>query len=197
MSIEIFKKTYAEPEFSLREALRYSGCKEADEITENALKECLEEAKGKFIYKVCWKKSKVSVSDDECRFEQFCVHSKALAKNLSGCSEAIIFAATVGIEIDRLIARYSRVSPAKAVLFQAIGAERIEALCDEFAKERQKEFSKKLRPRFSPGYGDVGLSVQKDIFLFLDLTRQLNIYLNDSLLMSPSKSVTAFIGIPE
>ena len=52
-----------------------------------------------------------------------------------------------------------------------------------------------LRSRFSPGYGDLGLEMQKDIFAVLDCPRKIGLSLNESLLMSPSKSVTAIIGI--
>ena len=48
----------------------------------------------------------------------------------------------------------------------------------------------------SPGYGDLALDVQKDIFALLDCERQIGLTLGDSLLMSPGKSVTAFAGIP-
>ena len=51
-------------------------------------------------------------------------------------------------------------STAKALLFQAIGAERIESLCKEFCKEMGLAAKGKgyvVRPRFSPGYGDFPL----------------------------------------
>ena len=51
-----------------------------------------------------------------------------------------------------------------------------------------------MRPRFSPGYGDVSLEVQKDFFRLLPCQR-IGLTLMDTLIMSPEKSVTAFIGI--
>ena len=62
----------------------------------------------------------------------------------------------------------------------------------------KKEYEKDdlyLRPRFSPGYGDLKLEHQKDWFRLLDISRQIGIELTDSLLMVPTKSVTAIIGI--
>ena len=50
-------------------------------------------------------------------------------------------------------------------------------------------------PRFSPGYGDFPLEAQKDIFRTLDCSRKIGLTLNESLLMSPSKSVTAIVGL--
>ena len=110
----------------------------------------------------------------------------------------VVFAATIGLELDRLIARYSRLQPVKALMFQAIGAERVEALCDAFNEEvkcRAAENGESTRPRFSPGYGDVPLALQADIFCVLDCPRKIGLSLNASLLMTPSKSVTAIIGV--
>ena len=135
-----------------------------------------------------------SVTEKDCDFGLFSVASRDLAKNLQGCNSVILFATTLGVETDRLIARYQLLSPAKAMLLQALGAERIENGCDAFCA-LMKAKGLQLRPRFSPGYGDVALSVQKDFFRVLQCERLLGLYLNDSLLMSPSKSVTAFIGV--
>ena len=59
----------------------------------------------------------------------------------------------------------------------------------------QRKLGLHTRARFSPGYGDLKLSSQKDIFRVLDCSRKIGLSLNDSLLMSPSKSVTAIIGV--
>lgn len=76
---------------------------------------------------------------------------------------------------------------------QAIGAERIEALCDTFCKDMENDFV--LKPRFSPGYGNLPLQIQKDIISVLDCPKQIGLTLNSSMLMSPTKSVTAITGI--
>ena len=52
-----------------------------------------------------------------------------------------------------------------------------------------------IRPRFSPGYGDLPIEIQKDIFRALDCPRRIGLTLNENLLMSPTKSVSAIIGI--
>ena len=96
--------------------------------------------------------------------------------------------------IDRLITKYTTVSPVKSLVFQGIGAERIEALCDAFCRYIEKEYSK-TKPRFSPGYGDLDLSFQREIFEVLQCSKKIGVTLNGSLLMSPTKSVTAIIGV--
>ena len=95
---------------------------------------------------------------------------------------------------------FGKISPAKALIFQAIGAERIEALCEAFARDihdRCGKIGAATGPRFSPGYGDLPLDIQKNIFAALDCPRKIGLSLNESLLMSPTKSVTAIIGIKE
>ncbi len=183
-------KLYEELPFDYDEIKRYAGS--CDDSILPIIKECAEEIKGRLSNRVCFARLDIS------ELEKFCNGSCDLSKNLNGCSEGVLFAATVGLEIDRLIARYSRVSPSKALVFQAIGAERIESLCNAFNDDIKREaLSRGLfaRSRFSPGYGDFSIAAQKDIFLMLDCPRRIGLTLNDSLVMSPSKSVTAVIGL--
>lgn len=188
-------KTYEAPPIRRREILRYAGCDVPDASVMELMESCLTEAAGALTYKVCWRELDVSVRGDQCEFDVFSLSSRQLAHNLDGCRRVILFAATVGVGIDRLITKYSHIAPSRALMMQSIGAERIEALCDTFCDDRKKERDISLRPRFSPGYGDLPLESQKDIIALLDTPRQIGLSLNDSLLMSPTKSVTAFAGI--
>ena len=108
----------------------------------------------------------------------------------------MIFAATVGFEIDRLIMKYTRLSPSHALMLSALGAERIEALCVAFCEDIKKRHGV-CRPRFSAGYGDLSIEVQREIFNLLTPQAKIGLTLTDSMLMSPTKSVTAFIGIED
>ena len=192
----IYTKNYPAPELNERECLRYAGTTpQAISAEERTLFEsCLAEVGNKLTYKVCWGRFPVKRGENILDFGFLQTDSKALMKNLEGCEEVIVFAATIGLEIDRSIRRYTNLSPAKALFFQSIGAERIESLCDTFCDELKGD-GLQLRPRFSPGYGDLPLELQKDIFRVLDCPRKIGLSLNESLLMSPSKSVTAIIGI--
>lgn len=188
-------KTYAEPPFCEKEILRYAGCKELNDEISSLLTSCIEEVRDKLSYKVCYRELPVSVTEGKCDFGLFDVQSNNLTSTLKGCRSVVLFAASIGIEIDRLISKYGRISPSRALMLQAIGAERIEALCDAFCEDLAKEKCAKLRPRFSPGYGDLSIEFQKDIFDVLECGKRIGLFLNDSLLMSPSKSVTAFVGL--
>ena len=191
---DIITKTYTSPEFSLRTALRYAGCREAYEFDE--IVHVLHSESEKVLrYAVCYTELPIAVDGIAVSFGSFSCKSKALAKNLEGCTKAVVFAATIGLQFDRLVMAYSRTSPSKAVLLQGIGAERIEALCDIFNREISETHI--THPRFSPGYGDLPLSVQRDIFTILNPERHIGLTLTDSLMMSPTKSVSAIIGIEE
>jgi cobalamin-dependent methionine synthase I len=97
--------------------------------------------------------------------------------------------------------KYKITNMTKASMTQACGAACIEAYCNILQEKILDEVIANtgeklyLRPRFSAGYGDVALSVQKDIFAALDCTKRIGLTLTDSLLMYPTKSVTAFIGL--
>lgn len=182
----VFIKTYKEPDYNISEILRYAASKPTKEIDE-LLNECIKELEGKLSYRVCY-----TELTHEGHFES--IKSNLLEKYLVGCEKYILFAATIGIEIDRLISKYSRISPAKAHMFQAIGAERTEALCDMFCGDMKEQYLH-TKPRVSPGYGDMPLEMQREVFEILDCPRKIGVSLGDSLLMSPSKSVTAFIGV--
>ncbi len=79
--------------------------------------------------------------------------------------------------------------------FSSLGCASAESVLGVCAARAAAE-GRALRPRFSPGYGDLAIDAQKDIFALLDCERQIGLTLGDSLLMSPGKSVTAFAGIP-
>ena len=145
---------------------------------------------------LCWLEVPLTVREDEVDLGFARFTSRKLADTLRGCDRAVVFAATVGLDLDRLIARYGRISPSKGLMMQALGAERIEALCDAFCAWLAQEYAPlTLRQRFSPGYGDLPLTAQRAMFDALQCHRRIGLYLNESLLMSPTKSVTAIVGI--
>lgn len=196
----VFSLSFAEPKINEKEILRYMASLTGGEEIHSLVDECLTEVLGMLEYKVCYAVLPVEIDGNIIILPCGRIESKNLAKNLSNCGRSVVFAATIGIGIDRLISKYSRLSPSKALCLQAIGAERVEALCDDFCKKIEKEYKmngENLKPRFSPGYGDLPLETQKMIFSLLNCPKRIGVSLGESLLMSPSKSVTAFVGITE
>lgn len=191
-------RVYDAPPVDRGEILRYAGGRCTSPEIAALIDECLAEISSQLTYRVSFAAFDIALADDCLQLGFADCRSRDLAKNLAGCESIVAFAATVGLAPDRMVARYSALSPTKALLMQAIGAERIEALCDLFCKDLAEEKSAlglRLRPRFSPGYGDLSLDLQKKIVTALDAQRKIGLVLNESLLLSPTKSVTAIIGV--
>lgn len=183
------------------EIIRYMGQKKSEATKEifDLVNNSLNEVKKDLVFKSCYRKFKIELNDNyevDLGFRK--VNSTGLFRNLQDCKEVYIFVATLGLGIDRKIKRYSDISPVKALSFQGIGSGIIEDYCN-FLNDHIRNIERKkgnaLKPRFSPGYGDLPLDLQKDIFKELEVTKKIGVVLNDSLLMTPSKSVSAIIGI--
>jgi len=187
--------TFSPPEWNDREILRYARADKNDESILRLIEECKAESAPILSYKVSYSVLDIIRDDGRLSLSIIDTDSKVINKALSGCDKALLFAATVGESLDRLLRKYSITEPSRAVILHAIGAERVEALCDTFCKKFSLENSLYIRTRVSPGYGDIPLSMQRDIFALLDCPRKIGLTLNEALLMSPSKSVTAVAGI--
>ena len=181
------------------EIRRYLGMRtETDTDTDALIEECLpllEEAADprhvRVRYPLTWQNGYPLIEGNV-------IESRDLAKNLNGCDEVVIMAVTLGAGVDQLIRRYNVLSMSKAAVLQACAAAMTEEVCDMVNEEVRQQACKEglyTRPRYSPGYGDCSLEVQKLIFSLIDLPHLIGLSLNDSLLMTPFKSVTAFIGI--
>lgn len=197
METPVLIRSYEAPPVDTRAILRYAGAKASTPALEALLAEAFAEAERGLSFSVCFCELPVSVTGDAVTVGTSRVTSHRLATALRGCERAVMFGATLGLSLDRLIARYGKTAPARALMLQAIGTERIEALCDRFCDDLATEAAARglaTRPRFSPGYGDLPLNFQREIFRVLD-PKRIGLSLNQSLLMSPSKSVTALVGL--
>ena len=195
-----YVRAYTPPPPDKKEVLRYAGVKKNDGSDElfSLVEQCKQEAEGCFSYKVCYAEFPVKFCDGILDLGFARTSSRSLQKNLDGCESVIVFVASVGLEIDRMIAKHSSLSPSRALIFQSLGAERSEALADCFCDDMKKEKNEcgyTLCPRFSAGYGDLPLSFQREIFAALDAYRHIGVALGENMLMSPSKSVSAIIGV--
>lgn len=171
--------------------LRYARGNDTNGV-DGLLEEAIHEGTPALKPKLCFAVLPVKLQGDCVFFDTISVRSRGLAAFLSGCDRAVLFAATVGADADRLLSRAGATSPARALLLDAFFTERVEALCDTFTAQYTKPGN-----RFSPGYDDLPLSFQKTMFSLLDCPRRIGLTLSESLLMIPTKSVTAIIGIQE
>ena len=80
----------------------------------------------------------------------------------------------------------------------ACGSALVEQGCDGAEKELAARFpGQYLTDRFSPGYGDLPLSLQGNICTALDAPRRLGLHVTESSLLNPVKSVTAVVGLSD
>ena len=172
---------------------------QTDALIKNAAAELLEVIKPQAVYEQFDLSAKYDeeAGTGEVSFADVRIPSNDLARNLRECNKVVIFASTLGAQCDQEIRRAQIKDPVKAAVLQATGAMYIEKCIDLLNEKIRIEFEEqghKVRPRFSPGYGDVSLEVQKDFFRLLPCQR-IGLTLMDTFIMSPEKSVTAFIGV--
>ena len=170
------------------------------QMVEEVLQEILRVIKPKNVYQSyeCCVQNGEVILQNGIQKDGIVFRSRNLADNLTQCHKVILVAATLGVEADKLIGRYEIMNMAKASVAQACSAACIEAYCNLLQEEIRKQALDEgfyLRPRFSPGYGDLPLEAQKTFFACVECTKRLGLTLTDSLLMYPTKSVTAFIGM--
>ena len=121
---------------------------------------------------------------------------KDIESHLNGCEKAIVMCATVGSEVDKLI-RISQISDmARAVVMDSLASVAVEQVCNAFDKIiAEKDSDYNMTFRFSPGYGDYPIELQKIILQMLDAPKKIGLCTNDNFLLTPTKSVTAVLGL--
>lgn len=187
-------------EIPVREVYRYLGYRgiaPSKEITER-IRSCTEQLLGSVSPRQIHVYYDLEVGEKNVRAAGMEIESKGLLRNLKGCERVCLLAVTIGVEADRLVARAQLHDMLEAAIFQAAGAAAVEAWCDLVNSAIREEAAQQgyyCRPRFSPGYGDFPLEYQKNFMNLLRMPVSIGVSLTDSLLMIPSKSVTALIGL--
>ncbi len=183
----------------INEVYRYMGfkdeCPDAS-ITKMTL-DIMDEISSKATPRFCSINVPVKILGNCVMLGRIKMESESLSKHLKNSDEAIIFAATLGTAVDMLIYKYSMISPSKAVAAQSAATVMLENFADDickgFLRQAQKE-GMNITPRFSAGYGDLDLSLQKDFINILDAAKKIGLALTDSGMLTPVKSITAIVG---
>ncbi len=184
-------------EYNRKEALRYLGARPNDKQAENlvdiAYLKLRNEVQPRHIIQKhsCTIDAEGITLDCGVRFT-----SSDLARHLKGCNEVLLLAATLGSRVDVAIRRTALESVAEGAAAQAVGAALIESYCDS-VQFQVDTGNLAQRPRFSPGYGDWSLEEQRLLFSVLNCSKSIGLSLTDGMMMAPSKSVTAVIGLSE
>lgn len=184
-------------EIDLDEVLRYMGSrgnKMTDGILSTVKSVCRElesAASPRYVYRIL----PITVSENTVTAGDIIFSSKRLAVHLKGCRTAAVLAATLGAQADTVIRRAALSGTVNASAAQAAGAAMIEQVLDSAVDKIKTESGLNARPRFSPGYSDWQLSAQRDMLALCDAQKRIGITLTDTLMMIPTKSVTAIVGL--
>jgi hypothetical protein len=117
---------------------------------------------------------------------------------LAECGEAALMACTLGAQFDAMLLREQARDMSRAAILDACGSAYVEAGCDEAERELAARLPGRfLTDRFSPGYGDLPLDIQRAVGAALNMEKLLGLHVTDSLMLNPVKSVTAVIGIAD
>ena len=128
---------------------------------------------------------------------------ESIREHLAGCRRAALLCATLSQPADRLIHTAGLGDMAKGLVMDVCASVAIEQVCDRAEEEiRAKLAAEEEGPlyftfRFSPGYGDLPLTIQKEFLALLDAPRRIGLCATENQILTPRKSVTAVIGISE
>ncbi len=184
------------------EALRYLGCRSelSDEritaLLDLCEKQLLDLITPKYLYRVFDITSEsegVRISDSD-----IILTGNDAAQHLEGCGRIVLMCATIGQGADNLIRRLQVSDMAAAVITDSLASVAVEQVCDRAQEEILSTLSYNTHTwRFSPGYGDLPLDIQKALILLLDAPKKIGLCATDNQLLTPKKSVTAFIGLSD
>ena len=184
----------------ISEAYRYMGC--SGNISTDIEKDLIlaantieEIAVSRYVMKICDidRADGIALKGTNLRFE-----GKSVAALLHDCELCAILCATVGSDFDALIRKWQLKDIAFASMLDACASSAVESVCngaEELIKNKYSAEGYYLTDRFSPGYGDLPLSTQTNFCLTLDTARKIGVTVGANLMMTPSKSVTALIGL--
>ena len=118
--------------------------------------------------------------------------------HLADCDEALLLAVTLGAGVDRQIRLSGIGDIAAGVAADALASALAEQSADQaeaLLRQTITAEGRYLTCRYSPGYGDWPVTVQPQAAELLDAGRQIGLYVTDTALMTPRKSVTALLGV--
>lgn len=191
-----------ELDISYEEVGRYLGIKEGqlEEETRLEIEDAVIHLKSYVDYKVEYKvfeilreKEYIGLKGTNLKLE-----GQAIRKLLEDSEQCILLAVTLGQRVDTLLRTLQVTNLSQAVIMDFCASSMVEHLCNQ-ANDELKELwlGKKLylTDRFSPGYGDLPLDVQKPLCEVLDTSRKMGLHVTGSGIMIPRKSITGMIGI--
>ena len=181
-------------------ALRYMRVPPAvqDEELTRTVSEAFSKLTGYVEPRCVWGRFPILRYDGGFELEGAYIYSNDIARLTAKSDECILLAATLGHEVDRQITLAQQKNMLDGVALDACASVMVDAYIDDLVMNEvvpRLQEGEKLTHRFSPGYGDLKMSVIEDIITILNATKRIGLSVTRSLMMTPIKSVTAIIGV--
>ena len=186
----------------INEVLRYLGYKgqniekELIEQINNLIYECKNLIRSKYVYR----EFNLLKEDKNILLEgtKLILKGNDITNLLKESDRCVLMAVTIGTDIERKIKLYSKSNLTKSIILDACASTAVEEVCDKVQEIIIKDVLKgeeKFTFRYSPGYGDLPLDIQKDFISILDCERKIGLKVSNEMILFPRKSVTAIVGI--
>ena len=120
--------------------------------------------------------------------------------HLQHCTHVILLAVTLGAQLDAMIRRAEAMDMAQAVVMDAAASVAVEQAAQQAEESLRTQLAAEgryLTGRYSPGYGDFPLTVQREVLHLTDAGRKIGLTVTPSNIMTPRKSITAVLGVAE
>ena len=188
-------------ELNVDEVLRYMGCPpdRADQglrtLAQQACTQILHEARPRWA----WRCFDVTGEPEGVRLScGLLLPGGDLKGHLEGCLRAAVLCATLGVQVDALIRRVQSGDMLQGLALDCAADAAVEQVCDQIETELQGQFPGCFFPfRYSPGYGDLPLTLQGELLDLLDAPRRVGLTASTSHILIPRKSVTAILGVAD
>lgn len=184
------------------EALRYMGYNENIDI-ENIkpiLTSCEDELLNAANIRYCYKLFDIEHHTDSIIVTgtNLNLTGKSITNHLEGCNKAVLMACTLSDKVDKLISRYNITDMTSALITDSMASAMIEQVCNEVEVIIKNQLKiENMTWRFSPGYGDLPIDIQKNFIQVINANKQIGLTVTENNILIPRKSVTAVIGISD
>ena len=185
------------------EALRYAGHRsgaltpELSSLLEDCIEEIRKAARPRMIYRLFQIQGREPVL---LQGSAVSLEGQDIAQLLHNCHACILLAVTLGAGVEQAIRQAQVTDMTRALLLDAAASAAVESACNLAQEAIRQELGAPppfFTRRYSPGYGDLPLTLQRPFLNVLDAGRKIGLYVSESGILTPRKSVTAVIGLSD
>ncbi|HLR21837.1 MAG TPA: methionine synthase [Tissierellaceae bacterium] len=188
-------------EINKEEVLRYLfyNNQKIDSRLNTLIDESIEEMErtidGKSVYKFFQLNREEELSIDGTNIV---LKGRDIKRHLENSNSCILIGVSLGHKVDTIIRYYEKLDMTKAIILDSCASVAIEDIINNINGNLETIVSKDkkiLTSRYSPGYGDWPLDIQRNILDVLESSKTIGLNLTSHNILIPRKSITAIIGV--